>query len=668
MSVASRNGRHTAEHEAVLSFLVIRGGCVDATDPFSASVLHILCAFGCAAGILYLLADTSDHRIFLRPRSLGEFQSILSPLHTVESAEEIGKAIASDPFLVMAVSLLRAHFALLLNRAGPGFLTPLHYAAASGDPVTVSLMLAAGCNPDIVDARGWTPLFWGALSRSTSVVKLLNVNPLPSDFVCCAFSRITFLQRCRSPLDLVDSVGKPSLARLFTHSDDTTRATTERATSTRQASSSVAATASNGISDVLLPPRPSPSCAEDALLTVLCVLTVVSAFLSPNGWLVVATASTVAVTGCYLLWHQCQQQSPAECATSEKSAVSPAVPSTVYESSPASPQEISFPPPRRPRRSLPAGVVAPGIPVRLDKFGLVHVDFSPKPAPMSPFINMDEEFLVFSWVLTRIISTYIQSQQVLGKTSFGESPRRTTRSQTSVLSSGGIFQAVVSESDTEDCALTARFTEYRVYGCLPARHVRSRFSIDSIAETNPQSSVVLTDPELIPTVLRKGNSELSATDSADSIRCLHRRPPVQRASLNNNLWDAVPSEYGVVRGGSQGGLPQGLTLEIVDGSDENLAEQLLEPTSLSFACEARHGSPLPTSHSFPGNLEFLIETVAAARAGSLTARQRATKRVGHRLRLTQAECVAFWRQHYTILSQDGFDHLNEEFLEPRPHL
>ena len=183
MAVASRNGRHTAEHEAVLSFLVIRGGCVDATDPLSASVLHILCAFGCAAGILYLLADISDHRIFLRPRSLGEFQSILSPLHTVESKEQIGKAIARDPFLVMAVSLLRAHFVLLLNRAGPGFLTPLHYAAASGDPVTVSLLLAAGCNPDMVDARGWTPLFWAALSRSPAVVKLLNVNPLPNDFV-----------------------------------------------------------------------------------------------------------------------------------------------------------------------------------------------------------------------------------------------------------------------------------------------------------------------------------------------------------------------------------------------------------------------------------------------------------------------------------------------------
>ncbi|KAH0474558.1 MAG: LOW QUALITY PROTEIN: hypothetical protein KVP17_000471 [Porospora cf. gigantea B] len=646
MAVASRNGRHTAEHEAVLSFLVIRGGCVDATDPLSASVLHILCAFGCAAGILYLLADISDHRIFLRPRSLGEFQSILSPLHTVESKEQIGKAIARDPFLVMAVSLLRAHFVLLLNRAGPGFLTPLHYAAASGDPVTVSLLLAAGCNPDMVDARGWTPLFWAALSRSPAVVKLLNVNPLPNDFVFCAYGSITFLQRCRSPLDLVDSIRKPSLARLFTHSDDTTRATTKSTSGTPQASSSVVATASK-TSGALLPPRVRPSCAEDALLTVLCVLSVVSAFLSPNWWLVVATASTVVVTGCYLLWHQCQHQEPTECAALDKPSVLPAVPHMVYEPSPAFPQEGSLPPTtrrsppppprrsppptRRSRRSLAAGVVAPGMPVRLDKFGLVQVDFSPKPASASPFTNMEEEFLVFSWVLTRIISTYIQSQLVSGEVSLGESPRRVTRSQSSALSSGGMFQAIVAESETEDSALGPRFTEYRVHGCRPTRNVRSshsRFTIDSIADTYHHSSTVNTDPHLISTVLRKGNSELSATDSADSIRRLHRRPPVRHASLKNNLWDAKPSDCGTATDGSQGGLPQGLTLEIVDGSEEGLAAQLLDPTSLSFACEGQHGSPLPTSHSFPGNLEFLVETVAAARAGSLTARQRAAKRVG----------------------------------------
>lgn len=64
----------------------------------------------------------------------------------------------------------------MLRAPGWGYLSPLHYACDSGRLETVQFLLDtknAGCDPNAIDACGWTPLHWAARGGHTDVCLLL---------------------------------------------------------------------------------------------------------------------------------------------------------------------------------------------------------------------------------------------------------------------------------------------------------------------------------------------------------------------------------------------------------------------------------------------------------------------------------------------------------------
>jgi ankyrin repeat protein len=63
----------------------------------------------------------------------------------------------------------------LLRSPGWGYLTPLHYACCSAKFGSVKFLLEsqAGCDPNAIDAYGWTPLHWAARSGNRDIVTIL---------------------------------------------------------------------------------------------------------------------------------------------------------------------------------------------------------------------------------------------------------------------------------------------------------------------------------------------------------------------------------------------------------------------------------------------------------------------------------------------------------------
>ena len=51
--------------------------------------------------------------------------------------------------------------------------TPLHYAAADGNPDQVAQLLASGADVNLQDRDGWAPLHFAAQARSEEVTRVL---------------------------------------------------------------------------------------------------------------------------------------------------------------------------------------------------------------------------------------------------------------------------------------------------------------------------------------------------------------------------------------------------------------------------------------------------------------------------------------------------------------
>eukprot|EP00915_Cephaloidophora_sp_WS-2016_P000904 GHVH01001190.1.p1 GENE.GHVH01001190.1~~GHVH01001190.1.p1 ORF type:complete len:732 (+),score=76.25 GHVH01001190.1:77-2272(+) len=68
----------------------------------------------------------------------------------------------------------REKFCDCLNWPGSGFLSPLHYAAASGELPMTRYLLSRGVHLDAIDARGWTALHWAVGNSNYQIVEELQ--------------------------------------------------------------------------------------------------------------------------------------------------------------------------------------------------------------------------------------------------------------------------------------------------------------------------------------------------------------------------------------------------------------------------------------------------------------------------------------------------------------
>jgi len=147
-------------HEAVIELLLERGCDIDHRYTGSNTALHVAAAKGYVGCARLLLSRGADPTL-------------------INSMQDSALTMALNKQNVEMLAVLLKHEEAIRHADAAGR-TLLHLACRSGHPKMVNTLLAAGCNPNVLDSHSHTPLMDAVLWRHLDVVECLaprcNVN------------------------------------------------------------------------------------------------------------------------------------------------------------------------------------------------------------------------------------------------------------------------------------------------------------------------------------------------------------------------------------------------------------------------------------------------------------------------------------------------------------